>query len=44
MKNFLAVVGFESKTNPFGDINVVNPNRFFTGTVNNMQLLVFMDA
>ncbi|AJG97701.1 CehA/McbA family metallohydrolase [Clostridium beijerinckii] len=39
-ENFLAVVGFESKTNPFGDINVVNPNRFFTGTVNNMQLLV----
>jgi len=38
--NFLALIGFESKTNPFGDINVVNSNRFFTGTVNNMQLLV----
>jgi hypothetical protein len=39
-ENFLAVIGFESKTNPFGDINVVNPNRFFTGTVSNLQLLV----
>ncbi|NYC28443.1 histidinol phosphatase-like PHP family hydrolase [Clostridium saccharobutylicum] len=37
--NFLAIIGFESKTNPFGDINIVNPNRFFTGTVNNFQLL-----
>lgn len=38
--NFLALIGFESKTNPFGDINIVNSNRFFTGTVNNLQLLV----
>ncbi len=39
-ENFLALMGFESKTNPFGDINVINSNRFFTGTVNNLQLLV----
>ena len=39
-ENFLALIGFESKTNPFGDINIVNSNRFFTGTVNNMQLLI----
>jgi histidinol phosphatase-like PHP family hydrolase len=39
-ENFLALIGFESKTNPFGDINIVNSNRFFTGTVNNLQLLV----
>lgn len=39
-ENFLALVGFESKTNPFGDINVVNSNRYFTGIVNNLQLLV----
>lgn len=39
-ENFLAIIGFESKTNPFGDINVINPNRFFTGMVNNLQLLV----
>lgn len=38
--NFLGIIGFESKTNPFGDINVVNSNRFFTGTVNNFQLLI----
>ena len=39
-ENFLALIGFESKTNPFGDINVINSSRFFTGTVNNLQLLV----
>lgn len=39
-ENFLALIGFESKTNPFGDINVINPNRFFTGIVNNLQLLI----
>ncbi|WP_160685244.1 histidinol phosphatase [Clostridium sp. C2-6-12] len=39
-ENFLAVIGFESKTEPFGDINIINPNRFFTGTVNNFQLLI----
>lgn len=39
-ENFLAVIGFESKTNPFGDVNVINSNRFFTGTVTNLQLLV----
>ncbi|WP_315067096.1 histidinol phosphatase [uncultured Clostridium sp.] len=39
-ENFLALIGFESKTSPFGDINIVNSNRFFTGTVNNLQLLI----
>lgn len=39
-ENFLALIGFESKTNPFGDINIINPNKFFTGVVDNMQLLV----
>jgi len=39
-ENFLALIGFESKTEPFGDINIINSNRFFTGTVNNLQLLV----
>lgn len=39
-ESFLSLIGFESKTNPFGDINVVNSSRFFTGTVSNMQLLV----
>lgn len=39
-ENFLSLVGFESKTDPFGDINIVNSNRFFTGKVTNLQLLV----
>ncbi|WP_270214949.1 histidinol phosphatase [Clostridium butyricum] len=39
-ENFLSVIGFESKTNLLGDINVVNPGIFFTGSVNNIQLLV----
>lgn len=39
-ENFLSMIGFESKTNLLGDINVVNSNIFFTGTLNNLQLLV----
>lgn len=39
-ENFLALIGFESKTSPFGDVNIVNSNRFFTGTVSNLQLLI----
>lgn len=39
-ENFLSVIGFESKTNLLGDINVVNSNLFFTGRVNNIQLLI----
>lgn len=38
--NFLSMIGFESKTNILGDINIVNSNIFFTGTVNNIQLLI----
>ncbi|WP_315078719.1 histidinol phosphatase [uncultured Clostridium sp.] len=38
--NFLPVIGFESKTSGFGDINVVNSNRFFTGIVSNLKLLI----
>lgn len=38
-ENFLSLIGFESKTNILGDINIVNSNIFFTGTVNNFQLL-----
>lgn len=33
--NFLVIIGFESKINFFGDINIVNFNRFFIGIVNN---------
>lgn len=38
--SFLSIIGFESKTNPFGDMNIVNSDTFFTGTVNNFQLLL----
>lgn len=38
--NFLPVIGFESKTNNYGDINIINSNRFFTGIVNNLKLLI----
>ncbi|SFC56426.1 histidinol phosphatase [Clostridium uliginosum] len=38
--NFLPLIGFEGKTNILGDINIINSNRFFTGVVNNMQLLI----
>ncbi len=39
-ENFLSLIGFESKTKILGDINISNPNIFFTGTVNNIQLLI----
>ncbi|UZP02491.1 histidinol phosphatase [Clostridium botulinum] len=38
--NFLPVIGFESKTSEFGDINIINSNRFFTGIVSNLKLLI----
>ncbi|MBN1065321.1 histidinol phosphatase [Clostridium botulinum] len=38
--NFLPVIGFESKTSGFGDINIINSNRFFTGIVSNLKLLI----
>lgn len=39
-ENFLPVIGFESKTSSFGDMNIINPNNFFTGNVSNIQLLI----
>lgn len=39
-ENFLSVIGFESKTSSFGDMNIINPKNFFTGNVSNMQLLI----
>ncbi len=38
-ENFLSLVGFESKTSSFGDMNIINSNTFFTGNINNIQLL-----
>ncbi|MBW6411260.1 histidinol phosphatase [Clostridium weizhouense] len=39
-QSFLPLIGFESKANFCSDINIVNSNRFFTGSVNNIQLLL----
>lgn len=39
--NFIALQGFEAKTIPYGDINVVNSNNFFTGDIKDINLLIF---
>lgn len=38
--NFLSLIGFESKTNAFGDMNIVNSKTFFTGNISNIQFLL----
>ncbi|MGL4774206.1 MAG: CehA/McbA family metallohydrolase [Clostridium sp.] len=38
--NFLPLIGFETKTEPYGDFNIINPNNFFTGIVKDLKLLV----
>lgn len=38
--NFLPMIGFETRTTPYGDFNIINSNNFFTGVVNNLKLLV----
>ena len=37
--DFLPIVGFECRTVPFGDFNIINPNSFFTGTIKDLRLL-----
>ena len=37
--DFLPLVGFECKTEPFGDFNIINSNTFFNGTVIDLKLL-----
>ena len=39
-ENFLPIIGFETKTSPYGDFNIVNPSTFFTGVVRNLNLLL----
>lgn len=39
-EDFLPLIGFESKTAPYGDFNIINSNNFFTGVVNDLKLLV----
>lgn len=37
--DFLPIVGFECKTVPFGDFNIINPSNFFTGAIKDLRLL-----
>ncbi|MBC5625962.1 CehA/McbA family metallohydrolase [Clostridium sp. NSJ-49] len=37
--DFLPVVGFECKTQSYGDFNVINSKNFFTGTLKDLRLL-----
>jgi hypothetical protein len=37
--NFMPLVGFETRTTPYGDFNIINSNTFFTGTVKNLSTL-----
>ncbi len=37
--DFLPIVGFECKTVPFGDFNIINPSTFFTGAIKDLRLL-----
>lgn len=36
---FLPIVGFECKSNSFGDLNIINSNKFFTGIVKDLRIL-----
>lgn len=38
-EHFLPIVGFEFKTDEFGDFNVVNSNTFFTGSIKDLNIL-----
>jgi hypothetical protein len=37
--DFLPLVGFESKTSLYGDLNIINSNNFFTGTIKDLKIL-----
>lgn len=39
-ENFIVFQGFEAKIIPYGDINVINPNNFFIGDINDINLLI----
>ncbi|MCR4943876.1 MAG: CehA/McbA family metallohydrolase [Clostridium sp.] len=38
--NFIPLIGFETKTNPYGDFNIINSSTFFTGTLTNTKPLI----
>lgn len=33
----LAILGFETRSNPWGDLNIVNVSNYFTGVINDMR-------
>lgn len=37
--NLIPIVGFETKTAIYGDFNILNSNTYFTGIINNINLL-----
>ena len=37
--DFLPIVGFECKTIPYGDFNIINPSNYFTGSIKDLRLL-----
>lgn len=39
-ENFVPLIGFETKTTPYGDINIINSKNFFIGDVSNIDLLI----
>lgn len=39
-ENFIIFQGFEAKILPYGDIDVINSNNFFTGDVSDINLLI----
>lgn len=39
-EDFLPMLGFESKTLLYGDLNIINSKTFFTGVINNIALLI----
>lgn len=38
-EDFLPLIGFEAKTNLYGDLNIINTNTFFTGVVKDFKVL-----
>ncbi|SHI97155.1 hypothetical protein SAMN02745163_01139 [Clostridium cavendishii DSM 21758] len=39
-EDFVAIPGFETRSEPFGDLNILNPKTYFTGIVNNINSLL----
>ena len=39
-ESFLPLLGFETKSYPYGDFNIINSNTFFTGVLKDLRLLV----